>query len=64
MNPDGKEKRRMKFSLIVPTINRAAETERLFQSLAVQRYQDLEVIVVDQNPDENLVYSASAFIHG
>lgn len=42
----------MKFSLIVATINRVAETERLFQSLTVQGYQDFEVIVVDQSPDE------------
>ena len=45
----------MKFSLIVPTIRRIQETERLFQSLAAQDYQDFEVIVVDQNLDDRLV---------
>ena len=45
----------MKFSLIVPTLNRVYETERLFQSLVAQNYKDFEVIVVDQNPDDRLV---------
>ena len=44
----------MKFSLIVPTIYRVQETERLFQSLIAQDYENFEVIVVDQNPDERL----------
>lgn len=45
----------MKFSLIVPTIHRVHETERLFRSLVVQNYDNFEVIVVDQNPDDRLV---------
>lgn len=45
----------MKFSLIVPTLKRVCETERLFQSLIAQNYKDFEVIVVDQNPDDRLV---------
>ncbi|MEG4960649.1 MULTISPECIES: glycosyltransferase family 2 protein [unclassified Microcoleus] len=45
----------MKFSLIVPTINRVHETKRLFQSLVAQDYDNLEVIIVDQNPDDRLV---------
>lgn len=45
----------MKFSLIVPTIHRVHETERLFQSLIAQDYQDFEVILVDQNLDDRLV---------
>jgi glycosyltransferase involved in cell wall biosynthesis len=45
----------MKFSLVVPTLNRVYENERLFQSLISQDYKDFEVIVVDQNPDERLV---------
>lgn len=44
----------MKFSLIVPTIHRVQETERLFQSLLIQEYKDFEVILVDQNPDDRL----------
>lgn len=42
-------------SLIVATLNRVAELERLLASLDGQTYQDFEVIVVDQNPDERLV---------
>ena len=44
----------MKISLVVPTINRVRELERLFRSLIAQR-EDFEVIVVDQNPDDRLV---------
>lgn len=44
----------MKFSLIVPTLNRVFEIERLFQSLVAQDYKDFEVIMVDQNPDDRL----------
>lgn len=45
----------MKFSLIVPTIYRVKETERLFNSLVSQDYKDFEVVVVDQNLDNRLV---------
>lgn len=44
----------MRFSLIVPTINRVNELERLFQSLTTQHHNDFEVIVVDQNLDNRL----------
>ncbi|NTI23921.1 glycosyltransferase family 2 protein [Rhizobium rhizogenes] len=42
------------FSLIVCTIDRFDQLERLFLSLSSQRYQDFEVVVVDQNPDDRL----------
>ena len=42
-------------SLVVATMNRVAELERLLASLDTQTYKDFEVIVVDQNPDERLV---------
>lgn len=45
----------MKFSLIVPTLNRVEELAFLFQSLLAQNYDSIEVIVVDQNPDDRLV---------
>lgn len=42
-------------SLIVATLNRVTELERLLTSLDRQSYKDFEVIVVDQNPDDRLV---------
>lgn len=41
-------------SLIVATVNRVAELERLLASLEAQTYKEFEVIVVDQNRDERL----------
>jgi GT2 family glycosyltransferase len=38
------------FSLIVCTLRRLEELRRLFESLAEQKCQDFEVIIVDQNP--------------
>jgi glycosyltransferase involved in cell wall biosynthesis len=42
-------------SLVVATINRVTELDRLFCSLDRQRYKNFEVIVVDQNPDYRLM---------
>ncbi|NLR99270.1 glycosyltransferase family 2 protein [Rhizobium sp. P38BS-XIX] len=42
------------FSLIVCTVDRFDQLERLFRSLAGQRHADFEVIVVDQNLDDRL----------
>jgi glycosyltransferase involved in cell wall biosynthesis len=42
-------------SLIVATLNRVTELERLLNSLEAQSYRDFEVLVVDQNPDERLL---------
>lgn len=44
----------MKFSLLVSTVGRRNELRRFFDSLLTQRYQNLEVILVDQNCDESL----------
>ncbi len=41
-------------SLIVATLGRVTELERLLTSLDAQTYKNFEVIVVDQNPDDRL----------
>jgi len=42
------------FSLIVPTVDRAAELERLLTSLQGQTLRDFEVLIVDQNADDRV----------
>ena len=42
-------------SLIVATVDRVSELERLLTSLDAQTYKEFEVIVIDQNTDERLV---------
>jgi GT2 family glycosyltransferase len=42
-------------SLIVATLQRVPELDRLLASLEQQSYRDFEVIVIDQNPDNRLV---------
>ncbi len=42
------------FSLILATVGRTTELNRLFDSLAAQVFVDFEILVVDQNPDERL----------
>ncbi len=44
-----------RFSLIVPTLGRTIEAEKLFASLVDQKRTDLELIVVDQNDDDRMV---------
>jgi len=51
----------MDCSLIVATLGRTAELQRLLQSLAGQTYRDFEVIVVDQNGDERLTDLLAVF---
>jgi len=45
----------MLFSLVLATKNRVFEVERFLESLANQSYQNFELIIIDQNPDDRLV---------
>lgn len=42
------------FSIIIPTIGRKDELDRLLQSIVNQKYKNLEIIIVDQNKN-NLI---------
>jgi glycosyltransferase involved in cell wall biosynthesis len=42
-------------TLIVATVNRTTELDRLFASLAAQTFRDFDIIVVDQNSDDRLL---------
>ena len=43
-----------KFSLIIPTVGRTEELEKMLGSLANQQPADFELIVVDQNDDNRV----------
>lgn len=44
----------MKFSLIMPTLNRVSEVEKFILSVIDQQYRDFELIIVDQNTHDKL----------
>ena len=45
----------MHISLIVTTLNRPTELARLLHSLAVQKFKDFEIILVDQNKEPTVI---------
>lgn len=45
----------VRLSLVVSTVNRAAELTRLMDSLLQQEFRDFEIVVVDQNRDDRIV---------
>ena len=51
----------MRFSLVVPSLGRAGDLERLLQSLAAQTFREFEVIVVDQSRSNALDGTLAAF---
>lgn len=51
----------MKFSLVMATLGRSKEIERLFESLVAQRYRNFELLVIDQNEDDRVRRLVDAF---
>ena len=51
----------MKFSLVMATLGRSSEIERLFESLVAQHYQNFELLVIDQNEDDRVSRLVEAF---
>ena len=51
----------MRFSLVVTTLGRTQEVERLMSSLDIQTYRNFELIVVDQNKDDRLAFLFKRF---
>ncbi|MDX6387228.1 MAG: hypothetical protein QOD85_1030 [Gaiellaceae bacterium] len=47
-------KRLPSFDLVVATVDRVAELERLFASLDAQTHRSFRVLLIDQNPDDRL----------
>lgn len=51
----------MRFSLVIATLGRTTELQRLLKSLDAQTYRNFEIIVVDQNTDGRLLPVLSTF---
>ncbi|MBN1536360.1 MAG: glycosyltransferase family 2 protein [Anaerolineales bacterium] len=52
-----------RFSLIVPTLGRVSELDRLLDSISHQTYRDFQVIVIDQNLDDRLLPLIGRYLH-
>lgn len=55
----------IKYSIVIPTINRTEELRALLLTIKEQEYQNIEIIVVDQNGDnrlEEVIKESSAYI--
>ena len=51
----------IRVSLVVSTLGRTVQLERLLQSLVLQAFQDFEVVIVDQNADDRLKAIVEAY---
>jgi glycosyltransferase involved in cell wall biosynthesis len=48
-------------SLVIPTLGRVEQLAACLETLALSRFQDFEVLVVDQNPDDGLLPTIRQF---
>jgi glycosyltransferase involved in cell wall biosynthesis len=55
------EGRKIRFSLVLATVDRTVELEKFLLSLEAQTYRNFEVILIDQNPDERIKEVLSRF---
>ena len=44
----------MKISICIPAYQRPENIKRLLQSIAVQTFRDLEVVITDDSPDDSV----------